>query len=60
MPLLKYLLSNKLIKVGNTLMKTNDTGSEEEKLVPGLYDENNNLIKTWDQLLAEGLVTVSE
>ena len=60
MPLLKYLLSNKLIKVGNTLMKTNDAGSEEEKLAPGLYDENNNLIKTWDQLLAEGLVTVSE
>lgn len=60
MPLLKYLLSNKLIKVGNTLMKTDDAGNEEEKLVPGLYDENNNLIKTWDQLLAEGLVTVSE
>ena len=56
MPLLKYLLSNKLIKVNNTLMKTN----EEENLVPGLYDENNNLVKTWDQLLAEGLVTVSE
>ena len=55
MPLLKYLLSNHLIKVDSSLMKTNET---ENITVPGLYDENDNLIKTWDQLVAEGLVTV--
>ena len=55
MPLLKYLLSNRLIKVNNSLMKTNEI---ENVLEPGLYDENDNLIKTWDQLVAEGLVTV--
>ena len=55
MPLLKYLLSNRLIKVDNSLMKTNEI---EKIMVPGLYDENDNLIKTWDQLVAEGLVTV--
>ena len=55
MPLLKYLLSNKLIKVNNSLMKTNEI---ENIMVPGLYDENDNLIKTWDQLVVEGLVTV--
>ena len=55
MPLLKYLLSNRLIKVNNSLMKTNEI---ENIMVPGLYDENDNLIKTWDQLVAEGLVTV--
>ena len=51
MPLLKYLLSNHLIKVDSSLMK-------ENAKVPGLYDENDNLIKTWDELVAEGLVTV--
>ena len=55
MPLLKYLLSNRLIKVNNSLMKTNEIENVPE---PGLYDENDNLIKTWDQLVAEGLVTV--
>ena len=55
MPLLKYLLSNRLIKVSNSLMKTNEIENVPE---PGLYDENDNLIKTWDQLVVEGLVTV--
>ena len=41
MPLLKYLLSNKLIKVNNSLMKTNEIENVPE---PGLYDENDNLI----------------
>ena len=45
MPLLKYLLSNRLIKVNNSLMKTNEIENAPE---PGLYDENDNLIKTWD------------
>ena len=45
MPLLKYLLSNRLIKVNNSLMKTNEIENVPE---PGLYDENDNLIKTWD------------
>jgi hypothetical protein len=30
----------------------------ENAKVPGLYDENDNLIKAWDELVAEGLVTV--
>ena len=55
MPLLKYLLSNHLIKVDSSLMKIDEI---ENAKVPGLYDENDNLIKTWDQLVAEGLVTV--
>ena len=54
MPLLKYLLSNHLIKVDSSLMKTNET---ENAKVPGLYDENDNLIKTWDELVAERLVS---
>ena len=55
MPLLKYLLSNHLIKVDNSLMKTDES---ENTKAPGLYDENDNLIKTWDELVAERLVTV--
>ena len=55
MPLLKYLLSNHLIKVDSSLMKINEIESAK---MPGLYDENNNLVKTWDQLIEEGLVTV--
>ena len=55
MPLLKYLLSNHLIKVDSSLMKIDEI---ENAKVPGLYDENDNLIKTWDELVAEGLVTV--
>lgn len=27
--------------------------------VPGLYDEDGNLVKTWKQLVKEGLVTVA-
>ena len=41
MPLLKYLLSNRLIKVNNSLMKTNEI---ENIMVPGLYDENDNCL----------------
>ena len=36
-------------------MKINEIESAK---MPGLYDENNNLVKTWDQLVEEGLVTV--
>ena len=57
MPLLKYLLSNHLIKVDGSLMRTDQI---ETAKVPGLYDENDNLIKTWDELVAEGLVTIEE
>ena len=42
MPLLKYLLSNRLIKVNNSLMKTNEI---ENIMVPGLYDENDKAVE---------------
>lgn len=57
MPLLKYLLSNHLIKVDSSLMKIDEI---ENAKIPGLYDENDKLIKTWEELVAEGLVRVIE
>ena len=57
MPLLKYLLSNHLIKVDSSLMKIDEI---ENAKIPGLYDENDKLIKTWEELVAERLVRVIE
>lgn len=53
--------NNKPLRLNNQLVKTNTSivGSNHSAApVPGLYDENDNLIKTWDELVAEGLVTV--
>lgn len=52
------------IKNGDSLVKYNGKlvkvqgESDWTRKVPGLYDEDNNLVKTWDELVAEGLVTV--
>ena len=55
--------NNQPLKLNNQLIKTDTqiAGSNNGTatvLSPGLYDENNNLIKTWGELVAEGLVTV--
>ena len=47
-------LNNQLVKTDTSIVGSNNSAA----LVPGLYDENDNLIKTWDELVAEGLVTV--
>ena len=53
--------NNKLLRLNNQIVKTDTqiVGSNNNAVpVPGLYDENDNLIKTWDELVTEGLVTV--
>ena len=50
-------INDKLIKVGGVLMRIKG-GSGTSELVAGLYDESDNLVKSWDQLVSEGLVTV--
>ena len=44
--------NGKLIKI---LSEENQNPTEE---APGLYDDDGNLVKTWNELVAEGLVTV--
>ena len=56
--LIKTTLGN-FVKIGNKLIKIPQE-SEAPVRVAGLYDENDNLVKTWDELVQEGLVTVSE
>ena len=53
--------NNKPLRLNNQLVKTDTSivGSNRSATpAPGLYDENDNLIKTWDELVTEGLVTV--
>lgn len=53
--------NNKPLRLNNQLVKTDTSivgSNHSTALSPGLYDENDNLIKTWDELVAEGLVTV--
>lgn len=54
--------NNTPLRLNNQLVKTNTAivGSNQGNAapIPGLYDENDNLIKTWDELVAEGLVTI--
>lgn len=45
------------IKIGGNLAVTPQEESPVVKAA-GLYDENDNLVKTWDELVTEGLVTV--
>ena len=45
-----------LIKMNGNLLKTSDSGKVTQQ--PGIYDADGNLLKTWDQLIEEGLVTV--
>lgn len=45
------------VKIGNKLIRVPQ--EEEPVRVAGLYDENDNLVKTWDELVQEGLVTVA-
>ena len=53
--------NNKPLRLNNQLVKSDTAivgSNHSTALVPGLYDENDNLIKTWDELVAEGLVTI--
>ena len=52
--------SDRLIKIGGKLVKINGGNTPMEQNAPGLYDEDGNFVKTWDELVSEGLVTVSE
>lgn len=49
---------NSLIKIGNNLVKTS-TGLIGKYVTPGLYNANDQLLKSWSQLVSEGLVTVT-
>lgn len=51
-------IDDHLIKVNGKLMCTSSASETPTEEVPGLYDEEGNLVKTWDELIAEGLVTV--
>ena len=54
---------NKIVSLSGNILTSGGkvvvTGKTIDPNAPGLYDENDNLIKTWDQLVAEGLVTVA-
>ena len=57
--------SDKLVKLNGNILTSGRkpiiTGGSTTPVnpdVPGLYDENGNLVKTWEQLVEEGLVTV--
>lgn len=54
MPLIK--IDEHLVKIGGKLMALATQETTEE--TPGLYDKDGNLVKTWDELVSEGLVTV--
>ena len=54
--LIKTTLGN-FVKIGNKLIRIPQE-AETPVRVAGLYDENDNLVKTWDELVQEGLVTV--
>ena len=51
------IVDGHFVKIGGNLVKTSQDEAPVTK-VAGLYDENDNLVKTWDELVAEGLVTV--
>ena len=58
--LIKTTLGN-FVKIGNKLIRIpqeSEAPIETPVMVAGLYDENDNLVKTWDELIQEGLVTV--
>lgn len=50
-------LNGKVLTVGGKVIKTSVSG-ETTREEFGLFDENDNLIKSWSQLVEEGLVTV--
>lgn len=52
--------SDRLIKIGGKLVKINNGNIPVDPNTPGLYDENGKLVKTWNELVSERLVTVSE
>ena len=58
--------NGKLVKLnGNILTSdskpivTGESTTPVDQEVPGLYDKDGNLVKTWEQLVEEGLVTVA-
>ena len=58
--------NGKLVKLnGNILTSdgkpivTGEATTPVDQEVPGLYDEDGNLVKTWEQLVEEGLVAVA-
>lgn len=57
--------SGKLVKLNGNILTSDGkpiiTGGSTAPVdpdVPGLYDEDGNLVKTWEQLVEERLVTV--
>ena len=57
--------NGKLVKLNGNILTSDGkpivTGGATTPIdqeVPGLYDEDGNLVKTWEQLVEEGLVTV--